>query len=609
MREITLLNSEEPGMIPTLDFFGLIADGERGALIGPSGEIAWMCMPAWDGDAAFSSLLGGEGTYAITPVGRFVWGGYYEPGSLIWRSRWILESGSSLESREALAFPGKPEHAIILRRLMALEGSSRVRISLDFKPSYGRERLRDLKYEEGGVWTAHTEKLYMRWTGAAGASIREGGALSFEVELAQGGNRDLLLELSTRPFDSSAPDPDSLWRSTETNWEQSVPKLDECLEKRDARHAYAVLRGLRTSSGGIVAAATTSLPERADSGRNYDYRYIWIRDLCWAGQAISQTGSYELLCDAVRFVRERLLSEGPELRPAYTPSGNRLPHESELGHLPGYPGASKIVVGNKAGEQFQLDAFGEILLLLAASAEHGCFEAEDWQAVQVAVSAIEKRWKDKGSGLWELKDRIWTHSRLMSIAGLKQIAKYAASRGTGARWLALAEAIEADTSQNALHPSGRWKRSTDDERVDASLLLAALRGAIEPEDPRSLATLEAIEQELTQDGFCYRFKASVPLSKAEGAFTICNYWLALAHLQLGHAVEATRWFERARTAYGPPGLYTEEYDVVQREQRGNLPQAFVHALMLECAARMGKEPAYKRQETQNRRAGRARIEG
>lgn len=333
----------------------------------------------------------------------------------------------------------------------------------------------------------------------------------------------------------------------------------------------------------MVAAATTSLPERARQNRNYDYRYVWIRDQCYAGQAVAAAGPHRLLDDAVRFVTERLLDDGPTLKPAYTPTGGAVPDERRL-ELPGYPGGTDIV-GNWVNQQFQLDAFGEILLLFAAAARHDHLDPGAWRATHAAVDAIESRWRECDAGIWEVDPDRWTHSRLLCAAGLRAISRHTpGDRELAARWLALAETILTDTADHAQHPSGRWQRSPSDPRPDAALLLPALRGALPADDPRSAATLRAVNAELTQDGYCYRYRPDArPLGHAEGAFLLCGFWLALAYAQRGDHVSAVRWFERNRAACGPPGLLAEEYDVNQRQLRGNLPQAFVHALLLETA--------------------------
>lgn len=202
------------------------------------------------------------------------------------------------------------------------------------------------------------------------------------------------------------------------------------------------------------------------------------------------------------------------------------------------------------------------------------------------MAAIEARWGDPDAGIWELGNQRWAHSRLMCVAGLRAIAGAAAGRQAGA-WGSLADAITADVGSDCVHPSGRWQRSPSDERVDAALLLPAIRGALPRGDPRSHPTLEAVADDLGREGYVYRFRQDQrPLEEAEGAFVLCGFLMALATHQEGRYAEAVSWFERNRAACGPPGLFSEEFDVGQRQLRGNLPQAFVHALLLECAARL-----------------------
>jgi GH15 family glucan-1,4-alpha-glucosidase len=331
-----------------------------------------------------------------------------------------------------------------------------------------------------------------------------------------------------------------------------------------------------------------------EGGRNYDYRYGWIRDQCYAGLALAAHGPHPLLAQAVRFVTERILADGPDLMPAYTVSGDPIPAGAPL-RLPGFPGGAPQA-GNLVRRQFQLDAPGEILSLLAAAARHNMLGEDDWRAAAAAVDVIGKRWREPDAGVWELSDRHWTHSRLACVAGLRAIAATAADgplgshgRREAARWTALADRILASLD-DCVHPSGRWQRAPDDERADAALLLPAIRGALPVDDPRSAATLAAVRSELASDGYVYRFRHDPrPLHEAEGAFLLCGFWMALAEHAHGDAVAAAHWFERNRAACGPPSLYTEEYDVRQRQLRGNLPQAFVHAALLECAVTLSRD--------------------
>ncbi|MEW2414460.1 glycoside hydrolase family 15 protein [Streptomyces sp. NPDC046866] len=572
--------------------YALLADGRRGALVGPHGEIVWMCAPAWHDDAVFAALIGGPGWYTITPVGPYVWGGFYEPGGLIWRSRWVTRTGI-VECREALAYPGHRDRAVLLRRIEAVDGPAELTVRLQVAPGFGGQRTGDPVRGEDGCWTARAgNRLRMRWSGPPDTRIGTAGGLpelQARLRLEPGGRQDLVLELAEHPLERREP-AERLWRATEAGWQAHLPGLRAVPGPPDARHAYAVLRAMTVPGGGTVAAATTSLPERVEQGRNYDYRYAWIRDQCYIGRAAAEAGARPLLEDSVRFVAARLLEHGPDLPPACTVYGDAVPSPKRL-DLPGYPGGFDIV-GNRVDRQFQLDCFGESLLLFAAAARHDVLDADGRQAARTAAEAIAARRTRRDSGIWELHPDHWTHSRLTCAAGLRAMAGALPrpSRRLAADWQALADRITADTAADSLHPDGRWQRSPTDPAVDAALLLPALRGALPAEDPRSRATLDAVLAELARDHYCYRFRHNaLPLEDSEGAFLLCGFVVALAEHRLGHAVEAARWFERNRAACGPPGLYAEEFDVTQRQLRGNLPQAFVHALLLETAARLATD--------------------
>lgn len=568
--------------------YAFLADGERGVLIGPRGEMAWMCFPAWDSPSVFSSLLGGPGHYDVTPSdGRFVWGGYYDESSLIWNSRWVT-GNSVIECREALAFPGHPDRAVLLRRVKAVDGRAQVTVRLEVVGDYGRRPMTGVT-RAGPVWKAKTGGTYLRWRPGPGARPLRSGGLVLHLDLPEGEVRDLVLEMSTRPDDDQLSNPDDLWALTEQTWRRAVPAMSGLPASRDAAHAYAVMRGLTTAGGGMVAAATMSLPERAEAGRNYDYRYAWIRDQCFAGQAAAAVPGAEFLLDtSVRFVTERLGADGPQLKPAYRAEGGAVPGEADLPHLPGYPGG-RVKVGNRANRQFQLDVFGEALLLMAAAAGADRLDRDAWKAVGTTVHAIDARWQEPDAGIWEVDDHWWAHSRLICVGGLRRVAAFAPKAEAG-RWTALAEAIAAETARTCTHPSGRWQRAADDQRVDAALLFPVLRGGIAADDPHTEATLSAIEDELCQDGYLYRFRQDEkrPLEACEGAFSLCGFALALTYHERHQRDRALTWFERNRASCGPPGLLTEEFDVGERQLRGNIPQAFVHAMLLECAARLGE---------------------
>ncbi|WP_275562024.1 glycoside hydrolase family 15 protein [Streptomyces sp. 5-6(2022)] len=572
----------------TLREYAFLGDGERGALVGPRGEMVWLCAPRWDSDAVFSTLIGGPGEYVLGPDDHWnVWGGYYEEGTLIHVGRWIT-GDSEIECREALAGPAAPDRLVVLRRIRAVRGDARIRLRLDARPGFGTHPMTGLRLEDDGTWSAQGGGLRLRLAGAADATPDGQGLLEARFTVAAGEARDLVLEIGTRAG-AEELDPGRLWRATERHWAGVAPDCSGLAAPRDARHAYAILHGLTSASGAMVAAATTSLPERANGERNYDYRFAWIRDQCYAGLAVAAHGPHPLLDAGLSFMTERLLADGGELRPAYTVTGDPVARERAL-PLPGYPGGTDRV-GNRAGRQFQLDSFGEILQLYAAAARLDRLDTDARRALDVAVDAVERNWTRPDAGLWELENHWWTHSRLCAVAGLRAAAH--AVGGRAARdWDGLADTILRETRRRCLSPRGLWRRAEGDDGPEAALLLPLARGCLPPDDPSGPRTRRFIAERLSEDGYLYRFgHGDRPLGEAEGAFLLCGFMMALAAHHQRDPVTAFRWFERTRAACGSPGLFAEEYDVGQRQLRGNLPQAFVHAQLLEAAVRLSDDRA------------------
>ena len=561
--------------------YALLADGCRGALIGPRGDICWLCAPRWDSPATISHLVGGDGIYAVTPTDTFVWGGYYESASLIWRSRWVTNT-AIVECREALAYPADEHRVVLLRRLRADARDVEMRIALRLSGDFAQKPMSRVRRDDDGRWSMRVGELSVRWSGA-GEAHDEGGTLVWTMTLAAGASHDLILEISDRPLPEPVR-PDLAWAATEQAWREAVPDLGATASRPDATHAYAVLRGLTSPGGGMVAAATLGLPERANAGKNYDYRYVWIRDQAYAGLACAVDQAYPLLDEALDFVTARLLEHGDKVSPAYRVDGGAVPKQSQA-DLPGYPGGTDTV-GNWVRQQFQLDAQGETLQLLAAGARFDRLSTDHVKAIDVAINVIEGKWQAPEAGIWELGDAWWTQSRLSVVAGLRAIARELPAGGA-TRASGLADVILAETSKRCLHSDGYWQRSPEHAGVDASLVLPAFRGALPAGDPRTVATLAQVERDLVVDGYAYRYRPDArPLGEAEGAFALCGFLLCLAHLQQGQTTQAYRYFDQQRAACGPPGLLTEEFDVAQRQLRGNMPQAFVHATLLECSQRL-----------------------
>lgn len=239
--------------------YALIADGERGALVGPRGDIAFLCAPSWHDDAVLSSLLGGLGGYGISPADdRFVWGGYYEPNSLIWRSRWV-STDAVTECREALAFPGDPHRVVVLRRIEATLGVTHVRVGLDLRAGFGEGAMTVARTEDG-QWHGRSGDLTFRWSGATRHAHLEQGRLVLELVVPAGASRDLVLEISRGELPRRLPDPLDLWDRTRRAWHESIPDLSGSATPGASSHSYAVLRGLTSSTGGMVARRPRPCP-------------------------------------------------------------------------------------------------------------------------------------------------------------------------------------------------------------------------------------------------------------------------------------------------------------------------------------------------------------
>lgn len=579
--------SRPKGLQPWRDFpphalrdYAFIADGHRGALVGPRGDIAWLCAPSWDSEAVLSALIGGLGVYAVAPAIPSVWGGYYEDRSLVWHSRWATTL-SLLECHEALARPADQHRLVLLRRLHAVDGDTPVQIRLDLRARFGRHRLSRPRRDNDGVWTARTGSLRVRWQGGTAARYDEQAGLLVDLVLAAGEYHDFVLEVSDAPLDER-PDAERAWADTRATWERAVPSFPSVADPRATELSYAVVEGL-TSPGGMIAAPTLGLPERADRGRNYDYRYVWLRDQAYAGLAMAVDEPLPLLGRLVGVTVERVLEHGPGLAPAYRVDGRSLPPQHDLG-LPGYPGGA-AVDGNWVRGQFQLDSIGDVIQLLTRAAELDHLDDDGRKALALMVETAESRWQEKEAGIWELDDERWTQSRLAVVAGLRAASRVSAGAG---RLASLADVILTETGKRCLRPDGSWARSPEHSGTDSSLLLPLVRGALPTGDPRISATLAAVYDELVEGGYCYRFRHSPrPLGDQEGAFLLCGFAVSLAHLADGNLTEAVRWFERHAASSGSPGLFSEEFDVRQGQLRGNLPQGFVHALMLETAQRLG----------------------
>ena len=287
-----MLNS--PGVLRD---YAPLADGERGALVGPQGEVAWLRSPRWDSPALPSAPIGGAGAYRVQPEARHVWGGHDADGTRMWRDRWTTEHGH-LHCRDALALPGSPDRTVLLRQVAALDCPSTVRVRLGLRPDYGRLRVRDLRLDDGGCWRGRVGGGSFCWSGAADARVlRHDGhdELHLELTLQAGQTSDLVPALDRRGS-TGTPDAATAWAVVQDGWRRRLPEAARLGHAgREVRHARAVLHGPTGSSGAMVAATTLGLPGPASAGRNHDYRHAWISDQCFVEQAVASGPDSALL--------------------------------------------------------------------------------------------------------------------------------------------------------------------------------------------------------------------------------------------------------------------------------------------------------------------------
>jgi GH15 family glucan-1,4-alpha-glucosidase len=359
------------------------------------------------------------------------------------------------------------------------------------------------------------------------------------------------------------------------------------------RYAEPVRRSLITlkaliyaPTGGIVAAPTTSLPEQVGGPRNWDYRYCWLRDASYTLQAFLAAG-YETEARAWREWLLRAVAGHPaSLQIMYGVDGTRRLPELELPWLSGYEKSAPVRTGNAAADQLQLDVWGEVLdvLHLAREASIGAQESA-WELQVALLTYLEGHWQDPDNGLWEMRGprRDFTHSKVMSWVAADRMVRGARTNrlpGPVDRWEQLRDTIHAEVLANGYNDQlGTFVQSYGGTTLDASLLLIPRVGFLAPGDPRVIGTIDAIQRELTQDGFVRRYHTQScddGLPAGEGVFLACSFWLVDALHGAGRQVQATALFDRLLTLRNDVGLLSEEWDPVTRRQLGNTPQAFSH---------------------------------
>ena len=573
----------------------LLSDGRVMALVSPGAKISWMCAPRVDGPALFSELLGGPaaGHFTIEPaLPDNNSQQQYDGTSLVLKTTWPRLTVTDFLDCSA----GKPtQRAGRTDLIRQIEGRGEVRITFAPRLDFGRLPTR-LVIRDGGLEIDDTiDPIVLRAPGvewelldegshqtAVGTVTLRGEPLRLELRYGTGSLR----EQQTLP-------PQERYRRTKLYWESWADRL--ALPKREGplvRRSALVLKGLCYGpTGGIVAAATTSLPEHLGGIRNWDYRYCWLRDAAMSASALVKLGSFS---EAMAFLDWMLAvvdrAAAPErLMPLYTVTGHEVGAEAEITELAGYAGSRPVRVGNAARGQVQLDVFGPIAelvwqLLLAEAP----VSSEHWRLVEAMVGAVEARWHEPDHGIWEIRKprRHHVHSKVMCWLAVDRgirISERFLDRKKPA-WEQLRQTIAEDILDKAWHEqSNAYTAAYGADDLDAASLMIGLMGLVDCTDSRFLATIDAIDKRLRMGPTVFRYLADDGLPGREGGFFICASWLVDSFYKAGRRDEAESLFESMIELAGPEGLLPEQYDPLLRRTLGNHPQAYSHIGLIENA--------------------------
>ena len=580
--------------IMRIEDYALIGDCETGALIGCDGSIDWLCWPRFDSGACFAALLGNpeHGRWRIAPTGDVTRvERRYRGESLILETTFVTESGAVT----VIDFmpPVGPQSELV-RMVVGVRGEVAMHVDLVLRFAYGATVPWVTRMDGGGLRAiAGPDMVVLR-----GDVRLHGENLTSVADFTIHAGETRSFVLSWRPSHKAVPDPVDATvalRETEDYWRQWASRCTYQGEYREP-----VLRSLLTlkaltygPTGGIVAAATTSLPEELGGVRNWDYRLCWLRDATLTLVALMDAGYY----DEARAWRDWLLRAAAgspdQAQIMYGLGGERRLLEWEVPWLPGYEGSVPVRVGNAAHGQLQLDVFGEVIDALHQARRGHMPESEDaWHLERALVAHLERIYSSPDHGIWEVRGhpQHFTHSKVMVWVALDRAirsAELCRLDGPLDRWMALRKQLHDEICERAFDPSvGSFMQAYGSKEVDASLLLMPIVGFLPATDERVRGTVRLIEQRLFVDGFVYRYDSALTddgLPPGEGAFLACTFWLCDNYLLQGRQAEARKLFERLLAIRNDVGLLAEEYHPGARRQVGNYPQAFSHVALVSTA--------------------------
>src|SRR3954463_3128981 len=605
-----------PSPFPPIAEYAFLSNCHTGALVAPDGAIDWLCVPRFDSPSVFGSLLDREaGFFRFGPFGiNHPTDVVYQPGTNVLETTWKTPNGW-IVVRDALTMsPREHEDTItphtrppadddadhmLIRTVECIEGQVEVELVCEPAFDYGREPAE---------WTLVGDNRHAADASGAGTTIR----LQTDLDLGIEENRIRarhVLKAGDRAYCSlswdeglvspeDVEDADSRIAATTLFWRAWLgrARIPDHRFRDPVQRSALTIKGLTyMPTGATVAALTTSLPETPGGERNWDYRYTWMRDTTFTLQALHWLNLDWEADEFIQFVADVEPTEDGSLQIMYGIDGRQQLPESTREDLSGYAGAQPVRIGNGAFDQRQNDVFGAVLDSIHLHTRHAQrLPRRLWPIVQTQAECAISVWREPDQGIWEArgKPQHYVSSKLMCWVAMDRAGKLAEIRGDSARrreWHATADEIRADVLERGVSKDGVLRQHYDTDALDASTLLAAIFGFLPDDDARLKASVLAIAEELTDDGFVLRYKTEETddgLSGKEGTFLICSFWLVSALATVGEMQRARDLMERLLRVASPLGLYAEEFDAATGRHLGNFPQAFSHLALMQAAARI-----------------------
>jgi glucoamylase len=612
---------DQPDLPLRIEDYALIGDGRTAALVGRNGAIDWLCLPRFDSAACFAALLGdsNNGSWRIAPASGDISGRrHYHDGGLVLET--MFDSGDGGVALIDFMIPGATNSSVV-RIVEGRRGQMRMAMRLALRFDYGVSVpwvTRLYAHDNGGLngitAIAGPELVVLRTPVEL-----HGHHLTTVAEFTVSEGERIPFVLSHGP--SHLPPPDALdafsaLERTEDYWhgwsEQSRYRGPW---KEAVDRSLITLKALAFEpTGGIVAAPTTSLPEKLGGKRNWDYRFCWLRDATLTLLALMEGGYYDE-AKAWRDWLHRSLAGSPEqIQIMYGIAGERRLDEWEVPWLAGYHGAKPVRIGNAASGQLQLDVYGEVMDALHHAREGGLASVPaSWSLQLGMMEHLEKIWREADEGIWEVRGgrQPFTYSKVMAWVAMDRAVRDMEKHklhGPLERWRSLRQEIHDTVCREGFDSErNSFVQSFGSKELDASVLMIPLVGFLPPEDPRVRGTVDAIQRELTVDGLVLRYaseKAVDGLPPGESAFLACSFWMADNLKLLGRNDEAQALFERLLALRNDVGLLSEEYDPHARRFTGNFPQAFSHTALVGTAMHLSDHGPVKQRSSRQHQSGR-----